>query len=239
MISFGPSKITDYRVPRENSKADRSVSSSQIVVDKLIQAIQEGRYAPGQRLISTDIAKSLGLSRAPVREALQRLAGEGVVSLTPNRGATIRRLEDKDILDMLVFLRTCGALGIELATPTLVLPAKRKAVENAAAELMKIAEKRNALRWINALVDFHYTINELSENMYINLAMKNLHVPYHNRVLSEVLPGLHWEEYIGHYRDIVKAMLAGDARLAVKLYSNHMAWVIKLWTAEAHSREQR
>ncbi|MEM7569292.1 MAG: GntR family transcriptional regulator, partial [Pseudomonadota bacterium] len=86
------------------------------VVNNIIDGVSTGRYAHGQRLIAADLAEEYGVSRAPVREALHVLAGEGVVKLTPNRGAKIRKLSPKQLFDFLEFTESICALGVRLAT---------------------------------------------------------------------------------------------------------------------------
>ncbi|HZO95665.1 MAG TPA: GntR family transcriptional regulator [Candidatus Baltobacteraceae bacterium] len=70
------------------------------VVDALREAILTGAYAPGERLVQDELAESLGISRIPLREALRRLEGEGLVIISPNRGAIVRPLAPKDVLDL-------------------------------------------------------------------------------------------------------------------------------------------
>ncbi|UVO54382.1 GntR family transcriptional regulator [Sphingomonas sp. SUN039] len=62
------------------------------VADWLREGIRRGRYAPGQRLIESDISKGTGAPRSKVREALQRLANEGLVILEEFRGASVRAM---------------------------------------------------------------------------------------------------------------------------------------------------
>ncbi len=64
----------------------RSGTTVDPLFDRLRQTVQEGRYAPGQRLslIEADLTREYGVSRGPVREALRRLATEGVGDFVPN-----------------------------------------------------------------------------------------------------------------------------------------------------------
>lgn len=68
--------------------------------DEIRQAIVEGRYRPGQRLVEQRVAEEFSLSRTPVREAIKMLAAEGLVSTEMNRGAVVRRLGVEDIEDL-------------------------------------------------------------------------------------------------------------------------------------------
>jgi DNA-binding GntR family transcriptional regulator len=79
-------------------------SSPDQVVAAIRRGIMLGRYVPGQRLIEADLTRDLGVSRGPVREALKRLAAEGVVALSPHRGAYIRALTRKEVDDLLEVL---------------------------------------------------------------------------------------------------------------------------------------
>ena len=69
--------------PSEISHVDRLVRG-------IIDGFREGRYQPGERLVAADLAAQFNVSRAPVREALAILVGEGVVEIKKNYGARIR-----------------------------------------------------------------------------------------------------------------------------------------------------
>lgn len=62
--------------------------------------ITQGRFSPGQKLVEIDLCTALGLKRGPMREGLRILAGQGVLELIPNRGVRVRRLDRKDLADM-------------------------------------------------------------------------------------------------------------------------------------------
>ena len=60
--------------------------------------IRDGRLAPGTRLIETDLANLLGVSRGPVREALRNLEREGFVAIAPDKGAVVNEWDNADLL---------------------------------------------------------------------------------------------------------------------------------------------
>ena len=76
----------------------RSVLSDQ-VKDRLLQAILDGRYPPGARIVETRVAREFGTSQAPVREALRDLEAIGVVETTAFRGARVRRPSAAELLE--------------------------------------------------------------------------------------------------------------------------------------------
>jgi DNA-binding GntR family transcriptional regulator len=77
---------------------------ARIVADALRRAILAGQHKPGARLVEDRLAAEYGGSRVPVREALKTLAGEGLVELTPHRGACVADLSD-GVLEELVEVR--------------------------------------------------------------------------------------------------------------------------------------
>src|SRR5690606_40773413 len=95
--------MTTDQQPLEAGDERASESLVEHIVEGIVDGVMAGRFAQGQRLIAADIAEEFNVSRAPVREALHMLAGEGVVELTPNRGARIRRLNVDDRVDFLEF----------------------------------------------------------------------------------------------------------------------------------------
>ncbi len=70
---------------------------SEMVYEKLREAICDGRFRPGEHLIQADLAQRLGVSRIPVREALHRLSEEGLVEAKPRRGMLVRRPEPGEL----------------------------------------------------------------------------------------------------------------------------------------------
>ncbi|WP_431038685.1 GntR family transcriptional regulator [Streptomyces sp. P6-2-1] len=62
--------------------------------------VLDGTYPPGARLRERELSDALGFSRIPVREALTRLAAEGLVELSPRRGASVRRLSLRDVTEL-------------------------------------------------------------------------------------------------------------------------------------------
>ena len=96
----------------------RSVLSDQ-VKDRLLQAILDGRYPPGARIVETRVARELGTSQAPVREALRDLEALGVVETTAFRGARVRRPSAAELLEAFAIRAELESLGARLAIPRL------------------------------------------------------------------------------------------------------------------------
>lgn len=96
----------------------RSVLADQ-VKDHILQGILAGRYPPHSRIVETRIARELGTSQAPVREALRGLEALGVVEILPFRGARVRRPGNEELLEAYAVRFALEALGARLAVPAL------------------------------------------------------------------------------------------------------------------------
>lgn len=84
----------------ETLGADPSLNSVDQATRLIREDILAGRIGPGARLKTAELAKKLGLSTMPLREALRKLEGEGLVDIEPNRGAMVRRLDRAYITDL-------------------------------------------------------------------------------------------------------------------------------------------
>src|ERR1017187_2389985 len=78
-----------------------------VVLDAIKHAILTGELQPGQGLVETELAQTLGVSKTPVREALKTLAGSGLVTMSPYKGAMVRSVDDdlaQSVYDMRLLL---------------------------------------------------------------------------------------------------------------------------------------
>lgn len=131
------------------------------VADKVVDAIAQGRIAPGQRLIETDLAAALQVSRVPVREALALLESQGVVVSAPRRGLQVG---DFDEVWACQLRKARSALECQAAT----LAAERIAqapelIVRLDERIAALAAARNDPLAVNkADINFHATIFELA-----------------------------------------------------------------------------
>jgi DNA-binding GntR family transcriptional regulator len=102
----------------DHAAISRSVLSDQ-VKDRLLQAILDGRYPPGARIVETRVARELGTSQAPVREALRDLEALGVVETAAFRGARVRRPSAAELLEAFAIRAELESLAARLAIPRL------------------------------------------------------------------------------------------------------------------------
>lgn len=131
------------------------------VADKIVDAIAQGRLAPGQRLIETDLAAALQVSRVPVREALALLESQGVVVSAPRRGLQVGDFDE-------VWARQLRRARSALECQAAMLAATRIAAEPSLITKLDeriealSAARNNRLAVNKADINFHATIFDLA-----------------------------------------------------------------------------
>ncbi|GAA4403622.1 GntR family transcriptional regulator [Fodinibacter luteus] len=101
-------------VPPAPAHVQRSLLRDDVYT-RLRDAVVDGTLAPGEQLRDADLAAWLGVSRTPVREALQRLAGAGLVLTTPGRSTTVATLDRREIRNAQVVVAAMHRLAVEEA----------------------------------------------------------------------------------------------------------------------------
>lgn len=86
-----------------------------VVFNTLREAILCGKLTPGERLMEIKLAEVLGVSRTPVREAIRKLELEGLVVMTPRKGAQVAKITREDLVDVLEVRKVLESLAVELA----------------------------------------------------------------------------------------------------------------------------
>ena len=196
----------------------RSVLSDQ-VKDHLLQAILDGRYPPGARIVETRVARELGTSQAPVREALRGLEALGLVEILPFRGARIRRPSISELLEAYAVRFELEALGARLGVPRMTdadladLVALGEAMQRAAA-----AGDRHEVAVTDAA--FHARLLRLAGNATLERVWRSLE-PFSRTYLTLVAPGANARWTADLHLSIIAALRARDAGRVVTALRDH------------------
>jgi len=189
------------------------------VLDNLRQAIVERQLVPGQRLIERELVELTGVSRTSIREALRELAAEGLVTAIPNKGTVVARVsaeEARQLYEVRSALEgLAGRLFVQNATQ-----AQRNALVKALQRIERLAAKGAPL--INAKDSFYEVLFEGGGNEALRSVTAGLHARVSVlRSLSLSVPGRPAQS-LREMRDIVDAVLAGDADAAARACSRHV-----------------
>ena len=200
------------------------------VVDQVYEAIREritsGSLPRGARVHQEDLAEELGVSRTPVREALRRLAAEGLVEMRTNRGARVADIDQGGMR---------GAYDARLVVEpgAARLAAARRLAEPLARMRAAVAAQRRSLRNVErsfeANREFHLALVAASGNDYLLQLVERLWVArigatiYERQVETQERMVLDVREH----EQILEAIEAGDGRRAESLTRRHLADAMK------------
>jgi len=190
----------------------------QSVYEALVELVVEGRLRPGQHLVETELARQLGVSRQPVREALHRLEAEGWVDLRPNQGAFVHVPTDEEV-DQLLDVREL----LEVETARLAAAA---ATDGHVARLRLICHEGEAAveagdtgRFVAVNSEFHAELARVAGNgVLAELA----------EIVGRRVRWYYWQvapvrghESCAEHRDLVEAIEAGDTERASAIARKH------------------
>jgi DNA-binding GntR family transcriptional regulator len=216
-------KLETYLAQQANHKnRDGAQRLREIAYERLKDALQHANLTPGEPLSENQLSRWLGISRTPVREALQQLAQEGLVQVIPGRAITVASRSLKDVLDV-VHIRS-------LLEPELIRLVAESATPQQIATLQDTIEKmEEAVRnddysaWSKADNVFHDTLNESCPNQLLgetSVLMRN-RVHHIANADSKVNPA-RLASCTAEHREIVDAVAARDGKAAEEAVRRHL-----------------
>jgi DNA-binding GntR family transcriptional regulator len=175
----------------EDATISRSVLAEQ-VRDHLLEDILAGRYPPNTRIVETRIARELGTSQAPVREALRGLEALGVVEILPFRGARVRHPSADELLGAYTVRAELEALGVRLGVPRITVGDLAE-LDALMAAMDEAAERGNRHEVAMHDAAFHGRLMRLAGNRTLERVWGSLE-PFSRTYMTLVAPGAdaHW-----------------------------------------------
>ncbi|MDQ1539920.1 MAG: hypothetical protein QOH29_646 [Actinomycetota bacterium] len=167
------------------------------VREALLERILDGTYQPGTRLVETQIAKELGTSQAPVREALRDLEAMRLVDSQPFHGTHVRAIASDELLEVYPVRTVLEDLAARLATPRLAgdVAALKECLDSMRTSEVA-ADTRSA---IEHHVRFHRLIVEAAGNSILLQVWQSLAIEARTRITfmaGNVAPGELWEQHV-------------------------------------------
>lgn len=208
-----------------DGEAGRRVRPQRLTVaglaeQELREMVLDGRLAQGERLNEVAIAQDLGISRGPLREAIQRLASEGLLTMIPHRGAFVRTLSEgelRELYELRIAIETHAVrLGVEQGTAQ-----QLQALDDALEQTRRIFRSEDEPHYPSDL-DVHELLVSLANNEALLRAMRDTHARIHlARARSGYAPKRAQKAYDEHVK-IVAAIRHGKADDAAALLETHL-----------------
>jgi DNA-binding GntR family transcriptional regulator len=198
----------------------RSVLSD-AVKDRLLEGILDGTYPPGSRIVETRVARMLGTSQAPVREALRDLEALGVVEISPFRGARVRRPSRAELLEAYVVRAELEAMAARLAVPSLTA-ADLDHFQGLLDEMLRCADAGDTVAEAAADAAFHGYLVERAGNVSLARVWAQL-APYSRTYINMAIPGGDRHLMAALHGDVIDALRSGDQDRADMAVRHHFA----------------
>lgn len=196
-------------------------STPMLVARLLREAIATGQFRPGQQLMETSLAGGLGVSRGPLREAMQRLTQEGLLVSHRNRGLFVMQLDEPAVRDMFL-----ARLAIERAAVAQIIVTGR---HHSAAVLLDLARGMSDYRdspsspAVSELdMKFHETLVSLADSPRLTLMHQTMIIQV-RMCLTEMQATYHSvDRRVEEHSKLAQAIVSADTEEAERLLVEHM-----------------
>jgi DNA-binding GntR family transcriptional regulator len=214
----------------------RSVLADQ-VRERLLERILSGRYPPDARIVETQVARELGTSQAPVREALRGLQALGVVEITPFRGARVRRPTPRELLEAYAVRSALERLAARFAVPRLTEPDLER-LGGEVDEMEAAAAAGDRHRVAAADARFHGLIVELADNATLLKVWGSLE-PFLRTYITLIVPGADPQWSADLHVPVLDALRRRDADAVVAALEAHFDEVTDNMTNRLETEDPR
>ena len=202
----------------DDAEITRSVLSEQ-VKGRLLQAILDGRYPPGARIVETRVAKEFGTSQAPVREALRDLEALGVVETAPFRGARVRQPTTAELLEAFDVRSILEGHGAVLAMENMTDQDLDK-LTTLVDRMREAALAGDPFNEATADTEFHRFIMHRSGNATLERVWRTLE-PFLRTYITIVSPGVDRRAVADRHVPIIEALRKQSAELVEEAFRVH------------------
>lgn len=201
-------------IPKGYSSPER-ISAKERAFLQIQRWIVDGTLQPGEKLNDSELANALGVSRTPIREALQTLEIQGLVEMHRGRDTRVTQITKEDTLKIYPPLASLQSLAAELATE-FVTTEFLENLRHINGEFSKALERKTSYQAMELDDEFHNAIVELADNPYVSSFTSTLQL--HVRRLKYVF----FQDVLSHksvaeHEQIINAFEQGDYHKAAEI----------------------
>lgn len=180
------------------------------VAMRLRQMLVEGEIAPGAKLNERELAQVLQVSRTPLREAIKRLAAEGLVELLPNRGAVAVSLGEQDIMNTFEVMAGLEGLNGELAAQRITAEelAEIKAMH---FEMLAAYTRADLSAYYRSNAQIHAAINAAAKNPVLSGTYNQLNARLQALRFRSNQDGEKWKRAVKEHEQMIDALTHRDS----------------------------
>ena len=200
---------------------EESGSLVEIAYRTIRQRILDNEWAPGYRALEHEVALALGMSRTPVREALIRLAKEGLVEVIPRHGMRVLPVSADDMRDIYAVLTALESMAAELVVRRQPSKAELQPLVDASRDMTRSLKADDLDGWAAADERFHRHLIELSGNKLLIDAVLNCWDRAHRARMVTLRMRPKPVHSTREHTEVLERIRAGDARGAFETHRAH------------------
>ena len=202
-----------------DSMGPRVGATQEWVFSVLRNGIVSGKLIGGTQLKQDEISAALNVSHIPVREALRRLEAQGLVTIHPNRGASVTKLSRDDVLDMMEVRSTLAVMQFKKGAP-LLTDEDYETLDRIIAEQR---ETRDLFRCEELNYQFHGMFSQHAQNSFANLLTELVHANIDRYMRAGFYGSAETRgESVREHEQILSACKAGEYDRAAELLREHI-----------------
>lgn len=210
-------KPNDSQNMNKNSLSRRVLSEQ--IKEIIIESILNGEFKAGDRVAENTIARKLGVSQAPVRDAIRDLVMLGFLESEAYRGATVRKFTSEELNEVYLIRAALESLGARLAV-TRVTEGDAKALRKLLDDMITAALENNLALFVRLDTEFHEQIMKMSGNRHLHQMWKSLQFGYWTLITARTSKfGL--EFLARRHSEVLSALLTRDPKKAIEEMENH------------------
>ena len=210
--------------PRSNSESEDKrlprVVLSDRVKEYIVEAVLSGELKPGERIVESSMARQLGVSQAPVREAIRDLVLLGFLESEPYKGTSVRSFTPEELWETYTVRAALESLAARLAA-THLTEDDVGALQSILDEMMEAARREDLDKLVHLDNQFHETILQISRNKTLYQLWKTLQYGTWSIVTYRI--SCYEPTYLAsRHQDLLKALQSRDPETAMHVMQHHI-----------------
>ena len=192
------------------------------LVERLQAMIIEGDLAPGQKVPEKGLCAKFGVSRTPMREALKVLASDGLVTLTPNRGAWVTQLTLEDLEEVFPVMGALEALAGEMACMR-ISEAQVRRVRETHDKMIERYRSKDLPAYFRLNQQIHEVILNAADNATLSAQYRTLSSRVRRARYVANMSADRWAKAVAEHEEIIAALEARDGPKLAEILKRHLA----------------
>lgn len=193
----------------------------ELVFTTLRQAILKGEIQPGERLMEIQLAEKMGVSRTPIREAIRKLANEGLVTMIPRKGAIVAGISEKMLMDVLQVRMTLEKMAYECAFKY-ITDEQIEELKETEKEFEESVKKNDLVQIAEMDEKFHFTIYNAAQNDKLKEILTNLRENMYRYRMEYAKNKDSRDQLIKEHNEMIDTLVKRDSVEGLKIVEEHI-----------------